>query len=124
MRRRFTCALAVLLVCEVMYFGYHHRDVVRLNRSREALLSDAAFADDARMALRRERVSRRVLERVADASGGRSDFDLQLRALDRIAELWPTDPGVQLRRADLLRSLGRLAEAERIYQAQLASGKP
>lgn len=123
MRRRFTYVLAVLLLCEVTYFRYHHLDVVRLNRPPEVLLTDATFADDARAALRRDRVSRWVLERVAAASAGRADFDLQLRALDRIAELWPTDAGVQLRRADLLRSLGRLSEAERIYQVQLASVK-
>ena len=124
MRRRLLGTVIVLLALEVGYFAYRNSDVVRLSRSRQTLVTDAGFDNDARAALARPRISRRVLERIADVAGHRSDFALQLMALNRIADHWPADASVQLRRADLLRSLGRLSEAEQIYRAQLAVPAP
>ena len=121
MSRRLVGAVIVILALEVSYFAYSNRDVVWLSRPRQDLITDAGFGDYARAALARPRISRRVLERIADVAGRRSDFALQLTALDRIANRWPEDASVQLRRADLLRSLGRLSEAEQIYRAQLAA---
>ena len=119
MSRRLVGAVIVLLALEVGYFAYRNGDVVWLSRSSHALVSDAAFGDYARAALARPRISRRVLERIADVAARRQDLPLQLTALNRIAHDWPEDASVQLRRADLLRSLGRLSEAEQIYRAQL-----
>ena len=121
MSRRLVGVIIVLLALEVGYFAYSNSDVVWLSRPTQNLITDAGFGEYARAALARQRISRRVLERVADVAGRRSDFALQLTALDRIADRWPKDSSVQLRRAELLRSLGRLSEAEEIYRAQLAS---
>jgi Flp pilus assembly protein TadD len=118
--RRLLVGIAALLALEVGYFGYSNRDLVWLSRSTDTLVADAAFVDHAATALTRRRISRKMLERIAEAARRRSDFDLQLTALTRIAQRSPDDPNIQLRRADLLRSLGRSAEAEELYRAQLA----
>jgi len=123
-RRRLLWIVIALLAVEAGYFGYRYSDVVRLSQSDETLIADASFGDYAGAALARRRISRRVLERIAEVAGRRSDVPLQLAALDRIAARWPADASVHLRRADLLRSLGRLAEAEQIYRAHLALQTP
>ena len=69
--------------------------------------------------LARERVSRRVLERVADVARERAEFDLQARALERIVEAAPHDAESRLRLAQALREAGRLEEAERLYRTEL-----
>ena len=71
--------------------------------------------------LEREQVTRRVLERIADAASRQQDRALQLAALDCIAALVPADRDVQLRRADVLRAMGRLNEAEILYARLTAS---
>jgi hypothetical protein len=107
--------LVALVLVEGAFFFVRHREVVHLSRSTGALTSDATFTITARAVLGREQVSRRVLERIADVAGRRHDDALQLAALDRIAVRAPMDHAVQLRRADVLRSMGRLAEAEALY---------
>lgn len=87
------------------------------------MAADPAFAQTAKAALAREQVSRYVLEHIADVAARQQDHPLQLAALDRIARTAPDDRAVQIRRADILRVLGRLAESEAVYRAQLA-GEP
>jgi len=120
-RYRWVWVAAVLVVLEAGVFYQRHSDVVQLSRSAESLASDPAFVHTARTVLDRDEVSRRVLERIADVAGRQHDHALQLTALDRIAQRVPEDRAVQLRRADTLRAMGRLGEAELVY-ARLAGG--
>jgi hypothetical protein len=83
------------------------------------LVSDSGFARTAKAVLERDQVSRRVLERIADVAARQQDHELQLTVLNRIAQQAPLDRDVQLRRADTLRAMGRLGEAELVY-ARLA----
>ena len=116
---RLLVALAVLVGLEAGIFYVRHADVVRLSRSRTAVVADEGFTAAAQSVLARERVSRRVLERVADVAHERRAFDLQVRALERIVAAVPADGAARLRLAGALRDAGRLDEAERIYRAEL-----
>ena len=112
-------ALGLLVSLEVGVFYVQHHDVVRLSGSRGAVVADEGFPEAARSVLARERVSRRVLERVADVARERSEFELQARALERIVEAAPHDTESRLRLAQALREAGRLEEAERLYRTEL-----
>jgi thioredoxin-like negative regulator of GroEL len=116
---RLLVALAVLVGLEAGIFYVRHADVVRLSRSRTAVVADEGFTEAAQSVLARERVSRRVLERVADVAHERRAFELQVRALERIVAAVPADGDARLRLAEALRDAGRLDEAERIYRAEL-----
>jgi len=113
--------VAGLVTLEAGVFYLRHDDVVALSRSADSLASDPTFARTARTVLEREQITRRVLERIADAASRQQDRALQLAALDRIAALVPADRDVQLRRADVLRAMGRLNEAEILYARLTAS---
>jgi Flp pilus assembly protein TadD len=124
---RLLVALAVLVGLEAGIFYVRHADVVRLSRSRTAVVADEGFTAAAQSVLARERVSRRVLERVADVAHERRAFELHVRALERIVAAVPADGDARLRLAEALRDAGRLDEAERIYRAALGfdqGGKP
>jgi Flp pilus assembly protein TadD len=116
---RLLLALAVLVGLEAGVFYVRHADVVRLSRTRDAVVADEGFTEAAQSVLARELVSRRVLERVADVAHERRAFELQVRALERIVAAVPADDGARLRLAEALRDAGRLDEAERIYRAAL-----
>jgi Flp pilus assembly protein TadD len=117
--RRIAMLILVLVAGEIGVFYMDHRDVVAMNRSTDALVLDARFPDTAQAVLARERVSRRVLERVADVARRRHDVDLQVVALERIVSSAPGDAEARLRLAQALRDAGRLDEAERIYRQEL-----
>ncbi len=117
MKYRWLGVVCVLILVEAGFFYLRYSDVVRLTRSVDALTSDPAFDQTAKTVLERDEVSRRVLERIADVAGRRQDHELQLTALDRIAQRAPDDREIQLRRADTLRAMGRLHEAELVYAA-------
>jgi thioredoxin-like negative regulator of GroEL len=119
MTLRLMTVLALVVAVEVGAFYWRHHDVVRLSVSRGTVVADAGFPEAARAVLARERISRRVLERVADVAHERQEFDLQIRALERIAGTYPDDGQVRLRLAQALREAGRLDEAERMYRAEL-----
>lgn len=116
---RLLTALAALVSIEVSLFYVQHHDVVHLIAPRQALVADARFPETAMAVLGRERVSRRVLERVADVAGERHEFDIKVRALERIVEAVPEDVQARLRLAQALREAGRLDEAERRYRLEL-----
>lgn len=120
MRHPFLWVVLLLVAGEAGYFYWHNKDVVVLSRSAEALSADAGFPATARRVLTRERVTRRVLERISDAAARRGDGDLQVAAIERIARQSPGDRQVQLRLAEALRETGRLAEAEAVYRALVA----
>jgi hypothetical protein len=115
MTRRWIWLAAVLLVLESGLFYAQYNDIVSLSRSVDTLVSDPSFPATARGVLARDRVSRRVLERIAEVAARQQDRALQLAALDRIAQRLPDDREVQLRRADTLRAMGRLDEAGLVY---------
>lgn len=119
MTMRLVTVLAVFVAVELGVFYWRHHDVVRLSVSRATVVADAEFPAAARSVLARDRISRRVLERVADVAHERQEFDLQVRALERIAGTYPEDGQVRLRLAEALRDAGRLDEAERMYRAEL-----
>jgi Flp pilus assembly protein TadD len=120
--RRLVASLAALVVIELSFFYVQHHDVVRLSQARETLIADAQFPETAMAVLARERVSRRVLERVADVAGERQEFALKVRALERIVSTVPADAEARLRLAQALRDAGRLEDAERLYRAELGLG--
>lgn len=120
MTRRWIVAIAALVMLEVGVFYASHGDLVALTRSEASLAADPAFPSLADDALARPRLSRRVLERIADVAGRRADYARQALALERIAAQRPEDVAVQLRLAEALRAQGRLAEAEAIYRTELA----
>jgi hypothetical protein len=124
MKYRVLGAFAALLLFEVGFFYLRHGDVIALSRPSGALAADPAFATKARTVLQREQISRRVLERIADVAGRQNDRELQLAALDRIARRSPEEREVQLRRADVLRAMGRHHEAELVYAQVAASATP
>ncbi len=119
MNRRIVAMLVLLVAGEVGVFYVEHQDVVAMNGSADALVVDARFPDTAQSVLARERVSRRVLERVADVAQRRHDVELQVEALERIVSSAPRDTEARLRLAQALRDAGRLDEAEHIYQQEL-----
>lgn len=119
MNRKVAGLILVMVVGELAVFYWGHRDVVLLNQSTEALVLDARFPDAARSVLARERVSRRVLERVAHVARQRHELELHVDALERIVDSALDDAEARLRLAQALREAGRLEEAERIYREQL-----
>ena len=119
MNRRIATMLALLVAGEVGVFYVENQDVVAMNQPAEALVIDARFPDAAQAVLARERVSRRVLERVADVAQRRHDVALQVVALERIVSSAPDDSEARLRLAQALREAGRFDEAERIYRQEL-----
>lgn len=118
MRYRVGGLLLALVVLESGYFYWQNRDVVALGRPAAELAADPAFPQTARRVLERPFVTRRVLERMAEAATRGADVDLHVAALQRIAAAAPGDRDVQLRLAEALRGAGRLAEAEALYRAQ------
>jgi hypothetical protein len=129
MTRHAVYAIAAVLLLEVGFFGYWNRDIVWLSRPVVVLAGDTSFPANARMALLRERLSRRVVERIAEVAERRSDHRLQLAALNRLAKDFPEESSLQVRRADVLRTLGRHAEAEDVFRGVLpgdaeAGGRP
>lgn len=119
MNRKVAGLILVMVVGELAVFYWGHRDVVLLNQPTEALVLDARFPDAARSVLARERVSRRVLERVAHVARQRHELELHVDALERIVDSALDDAEARLRLAQALREAGRLEEAERIYREQL-----
>ena len=119
MSRRIVTMLVLLVFGEIGVFYVENRDVVAMNESADALVLDARFPDVAQSVLARERVSRRVLERVADVAQRRHDVALQVVALERIVSSAPGDTEARLRLAQALREAGRFVEAERIYRQEL-----
>lgn len=119
MIRRALLVLAALVTVELGVFYAVHRDVVLLNRDTAVLASDGEFPDLAREALSRERISRRMLERVAEVSRRRGETDVHVLALRRIVASAPDEPRARLRLAEALRDAGQLDEAERIYREEL-----
>ena len=119
---RLLLVLGALVGLEVGVFYVRHDDIVRLSATRTAVADDG-FSEDARTALAREHVSRRVLERVADVAHQRQAFDLQVQALERIVAAAPADAEARLRLAQALRDAGRLDDAERLYRAELGFGE-
>jgi len=119
MTRRVVAFILVLVAGELALFYWEHRDVVSLNRATETLVLDAGFPQAARSVLARERVSRRLLERVADVARRRHDIDLQVTALERIVAAAPQETEARLRLAQALGNAGRLDEAERLYREAL-----
>ena len=119
MNRRIVTMLVVLVLGEIGVFYMENGDVVAMNESADALVLDARFPDVAQSVLARERVSRRVLERVADVAQRRHDVALQVVALERIVSSTPGDTEARLRLAQALRDAGRFDEAERIYRQEL-----
>lgn len=120
MRRRFIAGIVAILALEASAFAYWNRDLVGLSRSADVLAADPAFDGLAETAVARARVSRRVLERIAEVAARRGNFALQASALRRIALNAPDDESVHLRLADALRAAGQLDAAEAIYAAWLA----
>ena len=116
---RLLMGLVALVGLELGVFYLQHRDVVQVSGERTSLVADARFPEAARSVLARERVSRRVLERVAEVAHERQEFDLQVRALERIVIAAPQDVQSRLRLAQALREAGRLDEAERLYRTEL-----
>jgi hypothetical protein len=116
---RWLGVVALLVLVEAGFFYLRYSDVVELSRPVDSLVSDSGFARTAKAVLERDQVSRRVLERIADVAARQQDHELQLTVLNRIAQQAPLDRDVQLRRADTLRAMGRLGEAELVY-ARLA----
>lgn len=119
MTKRLLIVLALFVAVELSVFYWRHHDVVRLSLDRQTVIADAAFPEAASAVLTRDRVSRRVLERVADVAHERREYDLQVRALERIAGTYPEEAHARLRLAQALRDAGRLDEAEHIYRAEL-----
>lgn len=123
MKRQLLWLVVVLAIVEVAVFYRQNAELVALSRPADVLVTDPAFDGAARAALARRRVSRRVLERVADVAGRRQNFALQGAALERIARDVPDDASVTLRLAEALRAQGRLQEAETIYRAYVKRGE-
>jgi tetratricopeptide (TPR) repeat protein len=122
MNRPVAVAIAAAVAIVTLVFLWQHRDIVVLSRSAVSLAADPAFPDVARRVMQRERLTRRVLERIVDAANRRGERELALEALQRVAKAAPDERDVRLRLADALRSLGRFAEAEAIYKAIAGSG--
>ena len=116
MKYRWLGVISILILVEAGFFYLRHSEIIQLSRSVDALTSDPAFEHTVRAVLERDQVSRRMLERIADVAGRRQDHELQLTALDRIVQRAPDDREAQLRRADTLRTMGRLHEAELVYK--------
>jgi signal transduction histidine kinase len=122
MTRRLLAALAICIAVEVGVFHWRHHDVVHLSLPREVVLADPAFAAEAAAVLARDHVSRRVLERIADIAQERGERDLQIQALERIAEGSRDGVRDRLRLAQALHDAGRLEQAESLYRAELGLG--
>lgn len=123
MSRRVAWVVLALVVAEAGYFLVQNRDVVALSRAAGTLAVDPQFGATARRVLARPHVTRRVLERIADAATRVPDPGLQLIALERMAADAPADRDVQLRLAEALRAGGRLAEAEAIFRRYVGASE-
>jgi hypothetical protein len=108
-------ALGLLVGLEVGVFYVQHHDVVQLSGGRGAVVADEGFPAP-RNVLARERVGRRLLERVADVARERAN-SIRKRALS--ASSRKKDAESRLRLAQALREAGRLEEAERLYRTEL-----
>jgi hypothetical protein len=116
---RVVALILVLVAGELTVFYWKNQDVILLNRPSGTLVLDARFPDAARAVLARERVSRRMVERVADVARQRHDHALRVDALERIVSSAPDDARARLRLAEALRDAGRFDEAERVYRQEL-----
>ena len=123
MTRRLLTVLSVFILVEFAVFYWRHHDVVRLSLSRETVIGDPGFSNEASSVLANDRVSRRVLERIADVAEVRGEQGLQIRALERIFSDFPQDPAARSRLAQALREAGRIEEAERVDPPDLGLGK-
>ena len=123
MTRRLLTVLSVFLLVEFAVFYWRHHDVVRLSLSRETVIGDPGFSNEASSVLANDRVSRRVLERIADVAEVRGEQGLQIRALERIFSDFPQDLAARSRLAQALREAGRIEEAERVDPPRSRSRK-
>jgi Flp pilus assembly protein TadD len=120
---RIILVVAVLAAIELGVFRWRYTDLVYLDQSVAVLAQEPAdrFTPNVDRALMRESLTRDKLETIAQAAAARSDRDLALRALKRLANEYPADAGVHMRLAEALRAAGRMDEAAAAYRHALAT---
>jgi thioredoxin-like negative regulator of GroEL len=94
-----------------------------LSLSRETVIGDSGFSQEAASVLANDHISRRVLDRIADVAEARGEQSLQIKALERIVSEFPQDPAARIRLAQALRQAGRIEEAERVEPSALGFEK-
>lgn len=118
--KRFGLWVVVALAAQTLLFAFLNRDLLHLRRDERQLTSDRApFRKNAEAALSRARLTRPYLDKIAAVAAQTGDHDLELRALERLHSVQPSDPEVALRLADARRRAGLLSGAEAIYRELL-----
>jgi hypothetical protein len=123
MTRRLLTVLSVFILVEFAVFYWRHHDMVRLSLSRQTVIGDPGFSQEAASVLVNDHISRRVLDRIADVAEARGERRLQIQALERIVSEFPEDPAARIRLAQALREAGRIEEAERVDPSEFGFGK-
>jgi thioredoxin-like negative regulator of GroEL len=122
---RLVLALAIALAIQGAVFAWRYNDLLYLRQPVPAITGgDAAtFRSHAAEALARPRVTREHLDTIAEAADALGSVDLEIRALERQAQLEPSNTKLKLHLADVLQKVGQSQRAEALYREILMNGK-
>jgi hypothetical protein len=120
--RHFVLILGLAIAVQAAVFHRYYTDLLYLRRPVTELAQDPVeeFRAQAESALGRQGLTRHHLDTIAETARRMGQADVEVRALEQLTRLHPTDTAVSLRLADAWRRTGRLEEADATYQRILA----
>jgi DNA-binding SARP family transcriptional activator len=120
--RHFVLLLGLAVATQAAVFNRYYTDLLYLRQPVTVLAQGPVdeFRAQARSALGRQGLTRHHLDTIAETARRNGQTDIEVRALEQLAELHSADTAIALRLADALRRNGRLEEADRVYQRILA----
>lgn len=122
---RLIVALLLALAIETAVFHLAHRDLMWLRHPVAELQAapHEAVAGQVAAVLTREQLTRGQLEALAAATAGRPTLRAEyVQVMERLQQMAPDDPQIQLRLADAYRLVGRLDAARSLFEQVLAEG--
>jgi thioredoxin-like negative regulator of GroEL len=123
--RHFVLLLGLAVAAQAAVFNRYYTDLLYLRRPVAALVQGPVdeFRAQAQSALGRQGLTRHHLDTIAETARATGQADIEVRALERLMALHPTDTAIALRLADAWRRTGRLEEADAAYQRVLAKAE-
>jgi len=120
--RHFVLLLGLAVAAQAAVFNRSYTDLLYLRRPVATLAQAPVeeFRAQAESALGRQGLTRHHLDTIAEAARRAGQTDIEVRALERLTALHPTDTAIALRLADAWRRTGRLEEADAAYRRILA----
>lgn len=120
--RHFVLLVGLAVSVQAAFFTRYYTDLLYLRRPVSELAQGSVeeFRAQAESALQRQSLTRHHLDTIAETARRMDQGDIEVRALEQLTALHPTDTAVSLRLADAWRRAGRLAEADALYRRVLA----